>query len=107
MDWKRIRAPMLVCVSLMLLLAFAASPAWAGVNSCNEPPPPGYNPITGRSGAIEGTPGNDYIVGSAGPDTITAGYGNDLVCAGDGDDVVYGGGKGDDLHGGNGRDKLF
>ncbi|HKG39079.1 MAG TPA: calcium-binding protein [Conexibacter sp.] len=91
----------------MLVLAFAASPAWAGVNACNEPPPPGYNSITGRSGTIEGTPGNDYIVGSAGADTITAGYGNDIVCAGDGDDVVYGGGKGDDLHGGNGRDKLF
>jgi Ca2+-binding RTX toxin-like protein len=103
MDWKRIRAPVLACVALTL----SAAPAAADVNSCNEPPPAGYNVISGRSGAIEGTPGNDYIVGSSGADIITAGYGNDIVCAGDGDDVVYGGGKGDDLHGGNGRDKLF
>ncbi len=105
MDWKRIRAPVLACVALML--GCTAGPARAEVDSCNRPPPPGYNVITERSGAIEGTPRNDYIVGSSGPDIITAGYGNDIVCAGDGDDVVYGGGKGDDLHGGNGRDKLF
>lgn len=107
MDWKRIRAPVPACVSLVLALGLTAAPAWAEVESCNRPPPPGYNVIEGRSGAIEGTPRNDYIVGSSGPDTIAAGYGNDIVCAGDGNDVVYGGGKGDDLHGGNGLDKLF
>jgi len=105
MDWKRIRAPVLACVALML--AAAAPPASASPESCGEPPPPGYNVITERSGTIEGTPRNDYIVGSAGNDIITAGYGRDIVCAGDGDDIVYGGGLGDDLHGQNGRDKLF
>lgn len=107
MDWKRIRAPVLACVALALTLAYAAAPAFAGVNSCNEPPPAGYNVISGQSGTISGTPMNDYIVGSASRDVITAGYGRDIVCAGDGNDVVYGGGKGDDLHGGIGLDKLF
>lgn len=105
MDWKRIRAPVLACV--LLALAFVAAPAAAGVNACNEPPPPGYNVISGQSGTIEGTPRNDYVVGSPNRDVITAGYGRDIVCAGDGNDVVYGGGMGDDLHGGNGLDKLF
>jgi Ca2+-binding RTX toxin-like protein len=97
----------LLLACLAALLACSATPAFADPESCERGAPPGYNVITGRSGAIEGTPANDYIVGSSGPDTITAGYGNDIVCAGDGDDVVYGGGKGDDLHGQNGRDKLF
>jgi Ca2+-binding RTX toxin-like protein len=109
MDSKRpsARRCALLLACLVTLLACSATPAFADPDSCERGPPPGYNLITGRSGAIEGTPGNDYIVGSSGPDVIAAGYGNDIVCAGDGNDVVYGGGKGDDLHGQNGLDKLF
>ncbi|HMJ04169.1 MAG TPA: calcium-binding protein [Conexibacter sp.] len=107
MDWKRIRAPSsMVCV--VVLLAFAAGPAQAEVNSCNNPPPPGYNVITADDpGLTVGTERPDYIVGTSGDDTIRAEYGKDIVCAGDGNDVVYGGGSSDDLHGGDDHDKLF
>ena len=108
MDWKRIRAPVLACVTLVLTLAFAAAPAWAEAESCNRPPPAGYHVVRYEGvQPIRGEQGDDYITGSSSDDVITAGYGRDIVCAGDGNDVVYGGGKGDDLHGGNGLDKLF
>jgi Ca2+-binding RTX toxin-like protein len=107
MDSKRIRAPTLIaCIAV--LLALTAAPAAAERESCTRGPGafPGYNVISG-SGAIEGTPRNDFITGSSGPDTIRAGYGRDVVCAGDGNDVVYGGGSSDDLHGQLGNDTVF
>ena len=100
-----------LCAALMLA-GIGAGVAHASATSCNTLPPReartwnGYNVVYG-SGAIEGTPQDDFIVGSAGSDTITAGYGNDIVCAGEGDDVVYGGGMGDDLHGQGGNDSIF
>ena len=45
MDWKRIRAPVLACVALVL--AGAATRTAASPESCGEPPPPGYNVIYG------------------------------------------------------------
>ncbi len=93
-------------------LAGPTAAAHAAAGSCSTLPPReatswnGYHVVYG-SGAIEGTPQDDFIVGSGGADTVLAGYGNDVVCAGEGADVVYGGGKGDDLHGQGGDDQLF
>ncbi|HEU4702047.1 MAG TPA: hypothetical protein VFS37_06145 [Conexibacter sp.] len=95
-----------------LILSVAAAAAHASATSCNTLPPReastwnGYHVVYG-SGAIEGTPQDDFIVGGAGRDTVSAGYGNDVVCAGEGDDVIYGGGMGDDLHGQGGNDAIF
>lgn len=110
MDWKRIRAPVLACV----LLALAATPAWADERSCDTLPPAEATRWQGREVVrfegrqpIRGDSTADFIVGTAGRDTITAGYGKDIVCAGAEEDVVYGGGSSDDLHGQGGRDRIF
>jgi Ca2+-binding RTX toxin-like protein len=101
-----------VLALVVVALGLCSGAAHAASTSCNALPPReartwnGYNVVYG-SGAIEGTPGDDFIVGSSGRDTISAGYGNDVVCAGEGDDVLYGGGKGDDLHGQGGNDSIF
>ncbi len=48
-------------------------------------------PVTGHTGPILGTDGDDVIVGGPGDDVILAGAGNDLVCGGGGHDVIDGG----------------
>jgi hypothetical protein len=62
--------------------------------------------ISGMSGTIVGTNGNDVIIGSPGNDTIYAGGGDDLVCGGGGDDRIVGGDGIDFLAGQDGADRL-
>jgi Ca2+-binding RTX toxin-like protein len=107
---------LLGALALLITAAVGLGPAvraaHATSTTCSTLPPReartwnGFNVVYG-SGAIEGTPADDFIVGSAGRDTVSAGYGNDVVCAGEGDDVLYGGGMGDDLHGQGGDDSIF
>ena len=107
---------LLAALALLVAAATGIGPAigvaHAASTSCNTLPPReartwnGYDVVYG-SGAIEGTPADDFIVGSAGRDTVSAGYGNDVVCAGEGADAIYGGGMGDDLHGQGGDDSIF
>ncbi len=113
MDWKRIRAPS-ATACVVVLLALAASPAYAEPTSCDTLPPAeartwnGLNVVRFEgSQPIRGTDAGDFVVGTDQDDTIRAEYGRDTVCAQNGNDVVYGGGLGDDLHGQAGHDRIF
>jgi hypothetical protein len=89
----------------------AASPAYAGAQSCN-------NLIQGTAGAdrLIGTPasdrmlglaGADWLAGRAGPDCLYGGPGPDRVRGGSGSDLLEGGEGADRLDGNAGADRLF
>jgi hypothetical protein len=62
--------------------------------------------ISGMSGVIMGTAGDDVIAGSPGADTIYGLGGDDVICGGGGNDTIFGGNNRDTLSGGDGSDTL-
>jgi Ca2+-binding RTX toxin-like protein len=62
--------------------------------------------ISGISGVVTGTEGDDVIVGSSDADTIHGLGGNDVICGGIGNDVIFGGNGTDTIEGNAGSDTL-
>lgn len=93
--------PIIALVAVILGLSFSAGTVLADhEDDCRVAIASGdYNVITGQSGNIQGTSGDDVIIGSEGNDTINAGGGDDVVCARGGSDFIDGGSGNDILIG--------
>ena len=112
---------LLLFTGVALVAMLAATPATAGVRTCDGRPATiqrgdGDNNITGTNGNdvivagggdddIEPSPGRDRICGEGGNDIADAGSGSDpLVSGGPGRDLMHGGPGNDEVVGGDGGD---
>jgi Ca2+-binding RTX toxin-like protein len=90
----RLRVPLIVLVSSILLLG-VAGPALAG-----------YFVGTRSADVLIGTNSDDEMYGLRGADRIEGRDNEDYIEGGTGDDRLFGDDRGDDIFGGAGRDRL-
>jgi Ca2+-binding RTX toxin-like protein len=90
----RLRVPLIVLVSSVLLLGVAA-PVLAGY-------------FVGTRGAddLRGTNSSDEMFGLRGDDDIRGRSGEDYIEGGPGDDKLFGEDRADEIYGGSGRDRV-